>query len=69
MNESVLKRQVSLHSLGELGKNVNLCNVNNVLSKVQEIVNNPKANNEDIRVAASIALGGIAFGNLELVLP
>ncbi|EGR34114.1 hypothetical protein IMG5_023380 [Ichthyophthirius multifiliis] len=69
INENSLKRQVSLYTLGELGRHINLCNVNNILSKVEEIVNNNKNNNEDIRIAASLALGGIAFGNLEQVLP
>ena len=33
------------------------------------MLTNNKNNTEEIRTAASIALGGLAFGNLEKVLP
>ncbi|KAL4466961.1 hypothetical protein ABPG74_010558 [Tetrahymena malaccensis] len=65
--EVVLKRQICLVTLGEIGRHVNLCK-GNILQEVQKILNN-KQNNEEIRTAASISLGGIAIGNLDMVLP
>jgi cullin-associated NEDD8-dissociated protein 1 len=66
--EDILRRQIALNVLGEVGKETNLCDKGNILAEVQKIVNN-KSNSDVIRTAASIALGGIAIGNLEKVLP
>mmetsp|Transcript_25555 Transcript_25555/g.22579 ORF Transcript_25555/g.22579 Transcript_25555/m.22579 type:complete len:433 (+) Transcript_25555:2434-3732(+) len=61
-----LVQQLSLLALSELGKKIDLSGDKTVLNTVLELFN---SNDEDTKINASIALGGITLGNVSVYLP
>jgi hypothetical protein len=59
-------QRLALLCLGEIGRRTDLSSAPNVESAVNSSLN---SENEDIRAAASLALGGVACGNLGRFLP
>jgi cullin-associated NEDD8-dissociated protein 1 len=57
---------LALLCLGEIGRRTDLSSVPSVETAVNASLN---SENEDIRAAASLALGGVACGNLGCFLP
>lgn len=56
----------SLLTLGEIGKNgVNLYSESQVFDTLLKIIDNENEKQSDVKLFASISLGGVSLGNIE----